>query len=108
MTRLGDALAKAKVNNLLYLALVAWISASQELREVWSCLLPSQPMGPPFLKMMPPFIRLQKLKERKESTTGDLRIFDPRHTLLQAGNVEEFVIVSGIAFSYNSTSAQGG
>ncbi len=59
-------------------ALVAPISASQELREVHSCHSPSQPMGPPFLNTIPPFM-LQNLKRgrRVPSATAEPNFVNP-------------------------------
>ena len=52
-----------KSTTFLEVALVARISASQELREVLSCRSSSHPKGPPFLKTIPPLM-LQSLKRK--------------------------------------------
>ncbi len=63
-------------------ALVAWISASQELSSVHSWQLPSQPRGLTFLKSMPPLILWNLKRGRRVPSATTLPIWDPQQASL--------------------------
>ncbi len=71
-----------KVHHLFEEALVAWILASQELREVRSWQPPSHPMGPPFLKTMPLFILQNLRRGRRVPSATSFPTWEPQHVLL--------------------------
>jgi hypothetical protein len=76
-----------KSTTFIKVAQVAQILALQELREVRSCRLPSQPLGLPFLKMMPPFMLCNLNKERRVPLATEQPDYEPQQALLNAKRV---------------------
>ncbi len=71
-----------KSTTFLEVALVARIFALQELSKVRSCRLPSQPIGSPFLKMIPSLM-LQNLNGGRRVPLA-IELPEPQHASLYA------------------------